>query len=342
MNSNKHALKFNVQYSATCPPQNREYEGHHGDVHYWLPSNRISFYEANNACQDHGMVLANVSTFEKLHQVLAIANGSDSGPFWVGIYYPTDYSSCHNERCNFLFYDIMGKALNYSDLNVPIRANQTKTCLQLNSNGSISSQMCEKNLKAICEVDCGEKAECNQPNSGMVMQNGRWTGFLNLNDDNGKSFNGAKGQCQNMNSNLVYVKQLRDAWDLNYVAKIHGGHDREAYIGLDPSTFSEPCVRWSGCPGLKWLDGTPYEHKLVHWEVTTNGDTSVGCFIVKHFHAAKNEDEYKIIGVNDCHKIRSFLCVSSCLRNRCPIPRTLKNATNNWGRFDHFENDTVE
>ncbi|XP_059083545.1 uncharacterized protein LOC131880849 [Tigriopus californicus] len=214
-------------------------------------------------------------------------------------------------------------------------------CLQLSSRGTLSSRNCFESLTTICEMDCTNKDECERPDNEMDLHHGRWSAFFYEENDSGKPFTEAQETCQTMNSNLVVLHQLRDSWGLNYVAKSHGGANREAYIGLGALTVSSPCSPQGGCPGLKWLDGTPHEQKVVHWETTTNGSTSVECFIMKHFYGPGRET-YKIIGVNDCHKKRAFVCVSHCLRQRCPIPRFLKKAKNTWTYFNHVEGDKVK
>ncbi|XP_059083170.1 uncharacterized protein LOC131880527 [Tigriopus californicus] len=230
--------------------------------------------------------------------------------------------------------------LSFYEWNVPIMADTSSMCLKLSPNGSISSQDCGQPLQAVCELDCSPRDECVNPNSAMFLQHGRWN--VNFPDSNGttKSFEEANTHCQSLNANLVVVKSLRDNWGLNQLSKKQGGLKHEAYIGLDPSTLTQACSPWDGCRGLKWLDGTPYEKNAVHWVLTTNGSASVGCFVMKHFQDS-NGDNYQIIGVNDCDQRRAYSCVSQCSRTRCPMPRTLRNASNNWTFHIHHENDVV-
>lgn len=64
-----------VILAGECPPVGRV-SSKVDDVYYWLPNGEISFPEANNLCQRNGMILANVSTFDKLNQVLQTAAGN--------------------------------------------------------------------------------------------------------------------------------------------------------------------------------------------------------------------------------------------------------------------------
>lgn len=176
----------------------------------------------------------------------------------------------------------------------------------------------------------------------MYPLHGRWIVNYFSDDNEGKSFDEIQSTCLTMKSEVMYVKEARDLWSPDWVARRKGGPNKEMYIGLDPNGLRRACtaIGWSDeCEGLRWLDGTPYDRRVVTWGVETNGQTSIGCFIIT-LHS--NSDQMYIRGVNDCEVKRTAACVSQCLIfPRCPIPFELDNGKSDWNIYEHVQGDQV-
>ncbi|TRY77228.1 hypothetical protein TCAL_11385 [Tigriopus californicus] len=324
--------------SAVCPPTGGVTTVIN-DVHYWVPPKQTTFQEGNDLCQENGMTLASVTTSAKVNQVLQAASGP--GSYWVGIYNPNhDWLECQNEGCQSRLFTVYGLVLNYYGLNVPIVVKKNYKCLELSQNSSLLSQDCQALLQPICEVDCSPKDPCNQPHPDMYPLHGRWVLNFLITNNNGKSFDDIKATCQSQNSQVTFIKEVRDLWNPDWLAKHKGGPHNEIYIGLDPSSLPKACTEreWiDTCEGLRWLDGTPYDRNVVSWGVETNGLASVGCFIVTNSSTGRKY----IKGVNDCQVQRSSSCVSDCMYTRCPISRDIENGNSDRDRYRHVQKDKI-
>lgn len=173
----------------------------------------------------------------------------------------------------------------------------------------------------------------------MYRLHGRWAFNYFINE--AKTFSEIKSTCQAMNSKVVFVKERRDRWNPDWLARNEAGSSKEVYLGLDPSSLPRACTAkgWDDdCTGLKWLDGTPFERKIIDSGVETNGRTSVGCFVFK-FNSSTNQGY--IQGVTDCDVKRATTCISDCLHPRCPIPRSLKFGKHTWSYHFHAEQDQI-
>lgn len=175
----------------------------------------------------------------------------------------------------------------------------------------------------------------------MFPLHGRWTVNYFITGNVGKTFNEIKETCQRMNSHVAFVKELRDTWSPDWIVKREGGPNKEMYIGLDPNSLPRACSAngWAdSCAGLKWLDGTPFDTRIVPWRVETDGATSVGCFIIT---LKSDLEQIYIKGVNDCDVKRSASCISECMYQRCPIARELANSQNNGDNFKFNRGDEI-
>lgn len=175
----------------------------------------------------------------------------------------------------------------------------------------------------------------------MLSLNGRWIVNYFFPETGGKTFSQINSTCHGMSSQVAFVKELHDRWNPNWVVNNKGGPNKEMYIGLDPNTLPRACTAsgWDDhCQGLRWFDGTLYDRKVVAWGVETNGQTSVGCFIVTVDSATNG---IYIKGVNDCDVKRAAACVKGCMTQRCPMGRELKNSHSDRNDFKFLQGDTI-
>ncbi|XP_059083403.1 uncharacterized protein LOC131880727 [Tigriopus californicus] len=284
----------------------------------------MGFQEANDLCQDNDMVLASISTEDKMETVMELTS------HWL---------SCSDADCSGRLSNIFGKVFDYNDLQINIEVKINFRCLELKT-GKLSSLDCEALRQPVCEADCSPKDPCPRPSKNFYEHQGRWV-FNYFAHKDEQNFEDIIKACDESGAKVSFVKQPPDLWNINWVVRNRGGPSNEMYIGLDPKSLPRDCKAdgWTDlCEGLRWLDGTPYERRVVSVGVETNGKSSVGCFIVT-INLSTNQTYIK--GVNDCGKERAAACFSDCLRPRCPFPRGLTNGHNNWSRFQHLIGDRI-